>query len=224
MYVAILVVGFLLLAVYASVSISAGVYVKAFCRAKNSSKVIALTFDDGPDPVWTPKVLEVLRRYDVKATFFCIGEKVEKHSLLVKQLMDEGHLVGNHTYYHSSFFPLQSKKKMVAELQQCSEAIKSITGEQVSLFRPPFGVTNPTIAAAVRVLGYKVIGWSIRSFDTVKSERSKVLSRILKKAHAGGVVLMHDNLENSDWLVEQVIAHLQEQGYEIKRLDELFEK
>ena len=223
MYVAILVVGFLLLAVYASVSISAGVYVKAFCRAKNSSKAIALTFDDGPDPVWTPKVLEVLKKYDVKATFFCIGDKVDKHPLLVKQLIEEEHLIGNHTYYHTSFFPLLSRKKMVAELQRCDEAIKNAVGEPVALFRPPFGVTNPTIAASVRELGYKVVGWSIRSFDTVKSEREKVLRRILKKAHAGGVVLMHDNLENSDWLVEQVIVNLHEQGYEIKRLDELFE-
>ena len=224
MYVAILVVGFLLLAAYASVSISAGIYVKAFCRAKSSSKAIALTFDDGPDPVWTPKVLEVLKKYDVKATFFCIGDKVEKHPQLVKMLIEEGHIVGNHTYYHTSFFPLLSNKKMVAELQRCDEAIKNITGEPVTLFRPPFGVTNPTIAAVVRKLGYKVIGWSIRSFDTVKSERGNVLKRILKKAHAGGVILMHDNLENSDWLVEQVIVHLQERGYEINRLDEFFER
>lgn len=223
MYVAILVVGFLLLAVYASVSISAGVYVKAFCRAKGNSKSIALTFDDGPDSVWTPKVLEVLRRYNVKATFFCIGDKVEKHPQLVKMLIEEGHIVGNHTYYHTSFFPLLSTKKMVDELQRCNEALTNITGESITLFRPPFGVTNPTIAASVRELGYKVVGWSIRSFDTVKSEREKVLRRILKKAHAGGVVLMHDNLENSDWLVEQVIVNLHEQGYEIKRLDELFE-
>lgn len=223
MYVAILVVGFLLLAVYASVSISAGVYVKAFCRAKGNSKSIALTFDDGPDSVWTPKVLEVLRRYNVKATFFCIGDKVEKHPQLVKMLIEEGHIVGNHTYYHTSFFPLLSTKKMVDELQRCNEALTNITGESITLFRPPFGVTNPTIAASVRELGYKVVGWSIRSFDTVKSEREKVLRRILKKAHAGGVILMHDNLENSDWLVEQVIVNLHEQGYEIKRLDELFE-
>ncbi|TCN62884.1 polysaccharide deacetylase family protein [Acetobacteroides hydrogenigenes] len=223
MYVVILVVGFLLLAVYASVSISAGVYVKAFCRAKGNSKSIALTFDDGPDSVWTPKVLEVLRRYNVKATFFCIGDKVEKHPQLVKMLIEEGHIVGNHTYYHTSFFPLLSTKKMVDELQRCNEALTNITGESITLFRPPFGVTNPTIAASVRELGYKVVGWSIRSFDTVKSEREKVLRRILKKAHAGGVILMHDNLENSDWLVEQVIVNLHEQGYEIKRLDELFE-
>lgn len=223
MYVAILVVGFLLLTAYASVSISAGVYVKAFCRAKSSSKAIALTFDDGPDPVWTPKVLEVLRRYNVKATFFCIGDKVEKHPQLVKMLIEEGHIVGNHTYYHTSFFPLLSTKKMVDELQLCNEALTNITGEPITLFRPPFGVTNPTVGAAVRRLGYKVIGWSIRSFDTVKSEREKVLKRILKKAHAGGIILMHDNLENSDWLVEQVIVHLQERGYVIKRLDEFFE-
>lgn len=142
---------------------------------------------------------------------------------MVKQLIAEGHLIGNHTYYHTSFFPLLSREKMVAELQKCDEAIKNAIGEQVTLFRPPFGVTNPTIAASVRKLGYKVVGWSIRSFDTVKSEREVVLSRILKKAHAGGVILMHDNLENSDWLVEQVIVSLHSQGYEIKRLDELFE-
>jgi peptidoglycan/xylan/chitin deacetylase (PgdA/CDA1 family) len=223
MYVAILVVGFLLLAVYASVSISAGVYIKAFCRAKSSSKVIALSFDDGPDPVWTPRIMEVLRRYNVKATFFCIGDKVNKHPQLVKQLKDEGHFIGNHTYYHTSFFPLLSRKKMVAELQRCDEAIKNAIGEQATLFRPPFGVTNPIIAASVRKLGYKVVGWSIRSFDTVKSEREVVLRRILKKTHAGGVILMHDNLENSDWLVEQVVVNLHSQGYEIKRLDELFE-
>ncbi|WP_047447405.1 polysaccharide deacetylase family protein [Alistipes sp. ZOR0009] len=223
MYVAILIVGLLLLAVYASVSISSGVYLKAFCRAKDGGRAIALTFDDGPDPTWTPKVLEVLRRYNVKATFFCIGDKVDRHPLLAKQLVDEGHLIGNHTYHHASFFPLLSQKKMVAELQRCDEAIGKVTGELVTLFRPPFGVTNPTVGAAVRKQAYKVIGWSIRSFDTVKSEREVVLRRILKKAHAGGVILMHDNLEGSDWLVEQVILGLHAQGYEIKRIDELFE-
>jgi len=214
----------LLFAVYASLFIGSGVYVKAFCRGKGNGKIIALTFDDGPDPVWTPKVLEVLKRYNVKATFFCIGQKVELYPKLVEQLLGDGHLIGNHTFYHKSWFPLLSKSKMVAELQRFDEAVVNISGQKVSLFRPPFGVTNPTIAAAVISLGYRVVGWSIRSFDTVKSERSTVLRRIIRKCHCGGVILLHDNIAQCDWLVEQVIVHLLSEGYEIKRLDELFEK
>lgn len=221
MYVAVVAI-FLLFAVYASVSISAGIYVRAFCRAKRDSKVIALSFDDGPDPLWTHRVLEVLKRYNVKATFFCIGEKVDKNPLLAKQIVEEGHLIGNHTYCHSPYFPLFGRKKMVADLQRCSAAITKAVGDEVSLFRPPFGVTNPTVSYAVRKLNYKVVGWSIRSFDTMNREREKVLNRIVRKSHSGGVVLMHDNLDACDWLTEQVILRLQKQGYEFVRLDELF--
>lgn len=212
-------------AVYASVSIQSCVYLKAFCRSKTDKKSIALTFDDGPHPINTPKVLEILKQYNVKATFFCIGSRAAENPDILKQIIADGHLVGNHTYDHSSSFPLLCKVEMEQELVKTERILNRIAGLKTLLFRPPFGVTNPNVATVVKKLGYKTIGWSIRSFDTVsKLSREQVLARIEGRLHGGGVILMHDDREKCDWLTEAVILKIREKGYNIKRLDELIEQ
>lgn len=193
---------------YASYSIRSGIYVKAFCRKNTTEKVVALTFDDGPDPHYTPQVLDILKTHHVQATFFCIGQKVEMYPAIILRMQAEGHLIGNHSYEHSNRFPLFPLKKMVADLSRTQKSLEQITGTSHPLFRPPFGVTNPTIAKAIRQLDYTTIGWSIRSLDTQISSPEKVLRRITRQLSPGAVILLHDRLPESPVLLENLLNYL----------------
>lgn len=206
--------------VYASYNINSGVYLKTWCRAKTDEKVVALTFDDGPHAEQTAKVLDVLLEFNVKACFFCIGKNVEGNELLLKRIIDEGHLIGNHSYNHNFSFTLQSTQKVQRDLQKCEKIISQTENISTRLFRPPFGVTNPMIAKASNRMSYLAIGWSIRSLDTCNS-LDKTLHRIKKRLHPGAIILLHDPLAMSDKLVRNLLIHLQENNYKVQRLDTL---
>ncbi len=208
--------------VYASYSIQSGIYMKALCRNPEKGKVIALTFDDGPDRIQTPKVLGILKEYNVKACFFCIGSKIEGNEDVLLRIKEEGHLIGNHSFNHFFSFPLHSSQRMKNELSCCQEKIENVTGDRTILFRPPFGVTNPTIAKAVKALGYITIGWSIRSLDTCRKEEV-ALKRIKQRLKPGTVILLHDPLPISDSLLPEVLKLLKENDYAIERIDKLFD-
>ena len=207
--------------VYASYSIRSGIYLRSFCRKRTGEKVVALTFDDGPDPIQTPKVLQILKEQQATACFFCIGHKVKGNEKLLQQMVVEGHLIGNHSFTHSGLFPLYGLSKMKKDLQTCQCELERVTSQPVSLFRPPFGVTNPTIAKAVRQLGYTSIGWSIRTLDTQQPAPDKVLARIRKRLEPGAIILLHDRMPGSDQLVKQILDLLKEQGYTVVRPDKL---
>ncbi len=225
MYVAIIILGVVLLLFalfYASYSIRAGVYIKAYCRKRTARAIAALSFDDGPHPQYTPKILDLLKRYNVKAAFFVVGKNGEQYPEIVKRMVDEGHIVGNHTYSHSSHFPLMRMSKMVEELQRCDSVLENITGLRPTMFRPPYGVTNPMIAKAVRRRGYKVVGWDVRSLDTMESwSRTKVFERVRRRLRKGSVVLLHDNRAGGDELLEMILKHCDKIGFEVERVDNL---
>lgn len=186
-YIALLVIG--------SVKICSGFYLQAICRLDPEEKRIALTFDDGPDEVNTPKILDILDRHKIRATFFVIGKKAERHRELVKEIHRRGHTIGNHSYSHAFFFDLYGRKKMEQDLLRCEQVIFEITGEKPVLFRPPYGVTNPTVARVVKKLGYKVVGWSVRSMDTKIKDDKKLADRVIKGLQPGAIVLLHDTQE-----------------------------
>lgn len=204
---------------YASYSIKSNIYLKTFCKKNTSEKVVAITFDDGPHTEQTPKVLKVLKQNNVQACFFLIGSKITNNESIVRQIIEEGHLVGNHSYSHTNAFPLYSKKRMFADLMLCQQKLEEITKETNHLFRPPFGVTNPTIGCAVRQIGMKAIGWSIRSLDTQINSTEKILKRVRKQLHPGAIILLHDFLPQSDLLLDEILKLLKEEGYSIRRLD-----
>lgn len=206
----------LVFVVYASYSIQLRFYVKSICRIRTNEKIVYLTFDDGPDSIQTPKILDVLKEYGAVATFFCIGEKVENNPELVNRIIEEGHRVGNHSYNHSGKFPVFSLNKMLRDLTLCDSALDKIEPNREKLFRPPFGVTNPTIAKAIKLKGYKSIGWNIRSLDTVKSP-TKVLLRIERQLKPGSILLLHDRLNNSDELLLKVLKLLEDKGYSFNK-------
>lgn len=159
--------------VWASASIRSGVYVWAFCREKTDRKVVYLTFDDGPHPPETERVLDVLRERGARATFFLIGSKVSGNEAVLRRMLEEGHALGLHTYSHAGTFPLLSFDKMLADVNEGKRAVESVAGKKISLFRPPFGVTNPTISKVVRTLGLHTVGWDVRSFDTMFCKSSE---------------------------------------------------
>ncbi len=222
MYVAlaILLVATLFL-VYASADISSGVYLDALCRIKTSRRCVALTFDDGPNPTTTPKILAVLRQYQIKAAFFCIGEQAEKYPEIVRQIVAEGHLVGNHTNTHRGSFPLWGKRRMQADIERCSQTLSRITHEPIGYFRPPFGVTNPTIWRVIRHLGLSTVGWSVRSYDTMSTPRSKVLRRIMRGVGNGAIILLHDRISGNELLLDELITTLRAENYSIERFDKI---
>lgn len=159
--------------VWASASIRSGVYVRAFCREKTDRKVVYLTFDDGPHSPETERVLDVLREHGARATFFLIGSKVSGNEAVLRRMLEEGHALGLHTYSHAGTFPLLSFDKMLADVNEGKRAVESVAGKKISLFRPPFGVTNPTIAKVIRTLGLQTVGWDVRSFDTMFCKSSE---------------------------------------------------
>lgn len=205
-------------------NIRSGRYVKAFCKGETSEKVVALTFDDGPDPLYTSEVLDVLKEYQTPAAFFCIGSKAERYPDIVCRMQAEGHLIGNHSYTHTNTFPFFPFKRMLADVVKAQAILEEITSEKISFFRPPFGVTNPTIANVVKTLDFRVIGWSIRSFDTKGEATDKILNRILKQLAPGSVILLHDRMPRSAELLRKLLEELKDRQYKVVRIDSLFKR
>ncbi len=208
--------------VWASADIGSNIYVKTICRAKIEEKKVALTFDDGPHAKMTPRVLDVLRRHNVKATFFLVGNKVRQYPDIAKRIVAEGHSIANHTYSHQPTFPLKGYNAVAKELKSCQDVIMKTTGVSTQLFRPPFGVTNPIIGKAVRKLGIQCVGWSVRSLDTVKSQGvERTFERVCQRLHNGAIILLHDRCEDADVLLEILINWMLDKGYKIVSIDEL---
>lgn len=206
---------------YFSWSVSLGVYLRSECCNRSKKGCVALTFDDGVDEVLTPRLLELLDRYNAKATFFIIGEKARKYPHIVELIHRQGHSIGNHSMYHRGSFPMQSSGAIYSEIMECSAIIESIIGERVRYFRPPFGVTNPMVGSAVRRSGLRSVGWSIRSFDTMGHSVEDVERRVVKQIKGGDIVLMHDNRECVIELTERVLRYLESKNYIAVSIDEL---
>lgn len=215
MIIALAIAAILAFLFYASYSIKSQVYVKALCRVKTTEKVVYLTFDDGPNAEQTPQVLDVLKRNNAKATFFCVGSRIAGNEQILKRMADEGHTIGNHSFSHTNSFPLFSRRRMIADIEQCQKAIESAIGTAPTLFRPPFGVTNPTVGKAVKTLNLKTIGWTIRTYDTNRGSDAKIARRISRQLRPGAIILLHDRLPQSAERLQMVIDTVRKNGYEI---------
>jgi peptidoglycan/xylan/chitin deacetylase (PgdA/CDA1 family) len=206
---------------FGSAQISSNYHVKAFCNnPSETEKKIALTFDDGPS-IYTLEVLELLKKYNAKATFFCIGKNIEKHPEILQKVIDEGHLVGNHSYSHSKFFDFYTEATIREELEKTDTLLEKFTLKKINFFRPPYGVTTPSIGRALKITGHKVIGWNIRSLDGGTKDQNLIFNRIIKRVSPGGIVLLHDTGLHSVLVLEQFLQFLQQNNYKVISVEEL---
>lgn len=155
---------------------------------------IALTFDDGPDPVDTPRLLDILRQKNVKATFFVIGKRAEQHPEIVRRARDEGHLIASHTWSHPLLFCFLTPRRLRIEIERGAESVRSICGFRPRYFRSPVGLRHPLLGAYLQQAEQEFISWSVRSYDTVIKKSSVLARRILKQVSGGDIILLHDHL------------------------------
>jgi peptidoglycan-N-acetylglucosamine deacetylase len=203
-----------------------------FYRAKTDEKVIALTFDDGPSPKWTPLILDELKEAGVKATFFMIGKYVEKYPDVAKRVIAEGHDAGIHTFNHPVllFAPQGYLEK---EIKDGEAAIKNITGKTTKLFRPPKAWLTANEKREISDLGYKIILWSLSSKDWVRFHDKHIRRYILSNVRPGDIVLFHDaggafrieggNRKQTTKTLPRLIEKLKEKGYRFVTVSELLE-
>jgi peptidoglycan-N-acetylglucosamine deacetylase len=216
----ILVLVLVVFLILGSICIQAGFYMKSLCFGNRNSRSLALTFDDGPDEKTTPQILDILKENDIKATFFVIGRKALKYPDILKRIHEEGHLIGGHSYSHHFFFDWFTFRHMEQELKHTAEIVFSVIGKKIRLFRPPYGVTNPTLGRIVGALGYISIGWSLKSGDTVIRDSEQLLSRLKMKLKAGDIVLFHDTHPWTVDLLITFIAYLQQENYSVEQIDQ----
>jgi peptidoglycan/xylan/chitin deacetylase (PgdA/CDA1 family) len=196
---------------------------EVICQGPLDNNQIAITFDDGPCNK-TTEILENLIKNKVKATFFFIGENVEKNREIVERIHTAGYTIGNHSYTHKAWFPLMRSEKIKNEIYSTQEIIKQITGSAPRYFRPPFAITNPFIAKALHNFDLKIIGWSIRSLDTVKHDPEKILNRIKSRLKPGSIVLLHDTSPYVLPVLESLLLYCRQQNFKPVTIEEFFQQ
>jgi len=221
---AVLLIVYLNIHAYGAWVLSAQFFLPVKFQGDTESKKIAITFDDGPIPVMTEKILDILKSHKVPAAFFCIGNRVDDYPTLTKRIHESGHLIGNHSYWHGAMFDLQSPDKIAKELEDTDTAIEKAIGKKPNFFRPPYGVSNPMVAKAVKMGGYKTLGWSIRSFDTVTKDSATLMRRVTKSLKGGDVILFHDYSKATLEILPAFLDHVAKLGLKIVRVDELLKE
>ena len=180
-------------------------------------RVIALTFDDGPDIARTPALLDALAELHVPATFFVLGKRVDEHPELCARIAREGHEIGNHTYNHR-YLPLASSSSVHAELVATDAAIERATGHIPTLARPPYGGRSPLNVRVFDRQGKRVVLWDINSFDWKGAPANDVARRVLERARPGSIILMHDGGRPQDETIDAVrllVPELRARGYDL---------
>ena len=179
---------------------------------------IALTFDDGPDPVDTPKLLDLLREKGVKATFFVVGKRADQYPEIVRRAWDEGHLIANHTWSHRLLFCFLTPSRLRAEIDRGAESVRRICGFRPRLFRSPVGMRHVLLQSYLTDAGLEYVSWSIRTRDTLTLSSSVLERRILKRAASGDIILLHDHLPRGAHVMlealPRVIDELRKRGFE----------
>lgn len=177
---------------------SSSVFYPTISSVSTTLPSIALTFDDGPHPETTPRILDVLAKYSAKATFFVIGKHVEAHRSVAERIVAEGHELGNHSWQHSYRQNLQRGGALSAEVLRAADSIRSITGRDgLPLYRAPVGIKSPELARVAHALNLTIVAWSIHSRDTIDSNATRVAARIVDRAQPGAIALLHDGHERA---------------------------
>lgn len=200
---------------------------KAIWEIPTKQKVIALTFDDGPSSKYTPQILDILKQYHAKATFFVVGTCVKAHPDVVKREILDGHELANHTYHHSVSRGL-NEEEIRNELRKTKQTITQLTGYSPKLFRPPGGYYNETIINVSNQEGYTVVMWSWHqdTYDWKKPGVHNIVKKVLSNARNGDIVLFHDNGGDRRQTIEalkKILPELQKRGYKFVTVSELLQ-
>jgi peptidoglycan/xylan/chitin deacetylase (PgdA/CDA1 family) len=191
--------------------------------------VVALTFDDGPSAQYTPQILDALKEHGVHATFFVIGRNVIKHPGIVKREVDEGHVVGNHTWSHPLMAPLENRKQLMIEICRTDSAVYSAAGVHTTLFRPPHGWRSPWMVKDVENMGYDVINWTVDPKDWKHPKANIIIKRVDHALGKSAIVLLHDGLElkadpgqeNTVQALREIIEDFKAKDYEFLTISQL---
>jgi peptidoglycan/xylan/chitin deacetylase (PgdA/CDA1 family) len=202
-------------------------------RVDVSEKEVALTFDDGPSPVWTPQILDELKSAGVKATFFMLGRHVEKYPEVARRVAEEGHEIGNHTYDHHVLF-YYTPSELIEQIEKTARVIEKITGQTPRFFRPPKAWVTEREKKTIKDLGYTIVLWTLNSKDWVTFDDKYMIKYLLRHTRPGDIILFHDSggafaAEGGDrhetvLAVKCLIERLKERGYSFVTLSELLQK
>jgi len=192
-----------------------------YINGRNEKK-ISLTFDDGPDEIVTPKIIEILQNHHVKGNFFFIGSEAEKYPQVVKNAYENGNIVLSHSYHHVDLTTL-SNAEQADEINNAGLAIQTIIGKEPAMIRPPYGETNETLIANAKDKGYSVIIWSIDTLDWSQKDAENIIKNVTDNLRNGDIILMHSDSEKTETAkaLPTIIEAVQEKGFEIVGLDEL---
>ena len=196
-------------------------------RGPTDQKRIALTFDDGPDPRFTEDVLNVLNQYNVSGTFFLMGSRAIAYPEIVERINNEGHVIGNHTYFHPNLVKEADIPTLEREVTRTENTLNDIIDYRTSLFRPPYGFLYNELVEKLAEMQYLIIGWSVDSLDWEEDPPEVIASNVLDNVHPGAIILMHDGADwdgdrtNTIAALRQIIPALQKQGYEFVTVPEL---
>lgn len=197
-------------------------FMPAVCRGPAGRREIALTFDDGPDADSTPALLDVLKELNVRATFFCIGERVRAHPDIARRIVDEGHLIGNHSEHHGWWTNFLIGRRLTAELESAQRSIESATGTTPRYYRPPLGLMNPHYRRALSVVRLRLVGWDVRSFDLRRVPVDRIAERAIAGTRPGSIIALHDagpGAQRVTALARLLIASMHDRGYAFVRVD-----
>ena len=203
-------------------------YGRTFIGLPHGSKKLALTYDDGPNDPHTLRLLNVLARHDVKATFFMIGRYVEQHPEIARQVAKAGHVIGNHTFTHPNLIFVSGLQTRL-QIEQCATVLREVVGEHSNLFRPPFGGRRPASLRAARSLGLEPIMWNVTGWDWNAPSADYVERRVSKQIRGGDVILLHDgghqrmgaDRSHTVSATDRLIARYKGEGYEFVTVPEM---
>jgi peptidoglycan/xylan/chitin deacetylase (PgdA/CDA1 family) len=199
-----------------------GVFARPLQAVLTSRPVVAITIDDGPDPAWTPALLQVLEARGHLATFFVIGDRAERHPQLLRQIAESGHEVENHSLRHSYATPFAKVSRLAQELRRTSAVIEAATGRPPRWFRPPVGLISPRVAGAARAAGLELMGWSATARDGVDfTSAEESISRLSKGLAPGAVLVIHDARPGGPALLSRLLDLLDARKLRSVTLDQL---
>jgi peptidoglycan-N-acetylglucosamine deacetylase len=218
-------------AAYQSMAPTGQWYGRTFTGLARGSRQMALTYDDGPNDPHTLRLLDVLAKHGVHATFFMIGEYVRQRPHLAREILQAGHVVGNHTFTHP-LLTLKSETEIRQELSQCRAALQDAIGEPPNLFRPPFGGRRPAVLRVARELGLEPIMWNVTGYDWNAPPAEVIERKVAKQIRGGDVILLHDGghkqmgADRSQTVIatDQLIARYKSEGYKFITIPQMMEK